>query len=87
MEERDLIDVVAASLSEVLERQLPDISADLRLLDDLNMDSTAILELLMTLEDNLGIEIDAEELNMDDFETVGTVAAYLRRTTAVAGAR
>jgi acyl carrier protein len=37
------------------------------------MDSTGVLELLMALEDNLGIEVDPENLDMDDFKTVGTL--------------
>jgi acyl carrier protein len=79
MDHSEIIAVVADSLSEVLERELPDLSEDMRLFEELSMDSTSVLELLMTLEDNLGIEIDAEDLDMADFKTIGTLAAYLER--------
>ena len=68
---------IERALADVLQREMPTLSEDVRLFDDLNMDSTSALELLMTLEDTIGVEIDAEDLSMDDFQTIGTLADYL----------
>ena len=37
----------------------------------------------MTLEDTIGVEIDAENLSMDDFQTVGTLANYLMEVAKI----
>ena len=77
MERGDVIAGIERALTDVLQREMPVLTEDVRLFDDLNLDSTAALELLMTLEDTIGVEIDAENLSMDDFQTVGTLADYL----------
>ena len=77
MDRGDVIAGIERALTEVLRRDLPVLTEDVRLFDDLNMDSTMALELLMTLEDTIGVEIDAENLSMDDFQTIGTLADYL----------
>jgi acyl carrier protein len=77
MERGDVIAGITRALADVLQRDLPALTEDVRLFDDLNMDSTTALELIMTLEDTIGVEIDAENLSMDDFQTVGTLADYL----------
>lgn len=69
--------VIAACLSEVLEHELLDITEETRLFDDIHLDSTSVLELLMALEDTLGIEIDPENLDMADFATVGSLTDYV----------
>ncbi len=77
MERGDVIAGIERALTDVLQREMPVLTEDVRLFDDLNMDSTTALELIMTLEDTIGVEIDAENLSMDDFQTVGTLADYL----------
>ncbi len=77
MERSELIAVIAKSIVDVRRGEVPDLTEDVRLLEDLHFDSTAILELLMSLEDTLAIEIDAETLSMDNFASVGTLADYL----------
>ena len=83
MERGAVIAGIEQALTDVLQRELPSISEDLRLFDDLNMDSTSALELLMALEDTIGVEIDAENLDMDDFRTIGTLADYLMDTATI----
>jgi acyl carrier protein len=68
---------VESALAEVLQREIPELTENTRLFEDLHLDSTSVLELLMALEDNVGIEVDPENLDMDDFKTVGTLADYL----------
>ena len=51
------------------------ITMDSRIKDDLGADSVDILQLLMTLEDEHGIEIPDEKLVR--FNTVGDIVEYL----------
>jgi acyl carrier protein len=73
MNRAELTPTVIRCLSEVLNTDLPDVTEQTRLFDDLHLDSTASLELLMAVEEAVGVEFDMEELNMDDFRTVGTL--------------
>jgi acyl carrier protein len=83
MERSEIIAVISSSIAEVRKEEVADLSEDTRLLEDLHLDSTAILELLMSLEDALNIEIDAQSLSMDDFATVGTLANYVTTVLSV----
>ncbi len=77
MDRSVIIKQIEQALGNVLERNLSGVSEDARLFDDLHLDSTAVLELLMALEDVSGIEVDPEKLDMDDFKTVGTLTDYV----------
>jgi acyl carrier protein len=65
-------------LTEVVNRDLPELTDDVRLFGDLGLDSTNVIELLMTLEDNLDLQIDPDELTPEMLESVGTLTAYIR---------
>lgn len=43
------------------------------------IDSLAIAELIVFLQDTYGVEFDADELTPDNFETVNAMAACLER--------
>jgi acyl carrier protein len=73
----DIIAKIEAALSEVLMRDISGLSEGTRLFEDLQLDSTAVLELLMALEDNIGFEVDPDNLDMADFKTLGTLADYV----------
>jgi len=77
MNRSDLLKAINIALTEVMQRDFPELSEDARLFEDLHLDSTSILTLLMALEDEVGIEVDPENLVMDDFRTVRTLADYL----------
>jgi acyl carrier protein len=83
MDRGDVIAGIERAPTEVLRRDLPVLTEDVRLFDDLNMDSTMALELLMTLEDTIGVEKDAENLSMDDFQTIGTLADFLMSVAGI----
>jgi acyl carrier protein len=74
MNRTELVTVISGCLQEVLKRPLPDLDEQTRLFEDLHLDSTTILELLMAVEETVGVEFDMEALNMDDFATVATFA-------------
>ena len=83
MNRADLTATVIRCLSEVLKRELPDATEQTRLFDDLHLDSTTSLELLMAVEEAVNVEFDMEELNMDDFRTVGTLVDSVLAATEV----
>ncbi|AZQ38777.1 MULTISPECIES: acyl carrier protein [Streptomyces] len=79
MDNTAVVESVETALTDVLEREVSGLTAEQRLFEDLHLDSTSVMEMLMFLEDRLGIVIDPETLDMDDFQTVGTLTAYLQR--------
>ncbi len=77
MDRTRILAAIQEALVEVLERDDVQITEETRLFEDLHLDSTSVLTLLMALEDSLGIEADPEALNMDDFRTVHTFANWI----------
>lgn len=77
MQRQDTVAAIETALSEVLEREVVDLTEQVRLFEDLHLDSTSVLELLMSLEDSIGFSVDPENLDMDDFKSVGTLSDYL----------
>ncbi|MFD3538315.1 acyl carrier protein [Streptomyces sp. NPDC058662] len=76
---RDITVEVIASLAAMVGRDASELSEETRLFDDLYFDSTSVLELLMKLEEDLGVEFDPETLQPADFEKVAGLVAYVRR--------
>lgn len=74
----EIRDTLKAALVETLGGDLPELTDDLRLFGDLGLDSTNVIELLMALEDSLGLEIDPDQLLPEAFETVGSLSDYIR---------
>ncbi len=72
-----MIELVTVAIKEVLNVE-KDITKETRLFEDLGLDSTSIIELLMSLEDNISsLEIDPEELKADHFKNVETLSNYV----------
>ena len=67
---------ICTALESVLEAEVSDLGPETRLADA-GLDSTGVLELLMQLEEALGIEFDAENLEMSHFESVGSLARFV----------
>ena len=84
MERDEIITAIGAALAEVLQRDAVEVTPELRLFEDLHLDSTSVLTLLMAMEDSLGVEADPENLDMDDFRTVGTFADWIAANLPVA---
>jgi acyl carrier protein len=72
------------ALAEVLDKDLPELTPQTRLFTDLGLDSTSVIELLMTLEDTVGLQIDPDELTHEAFESVATLTDYVIACLAVA---
>jgi acyl carrier protein len=67
---------IGAALGNVLGGELPEITEGTQLFA-LGLDSTGVLELLLHLEDELGVEIDSENLQMEHFESVRSLADFV----------
>jgi acyl carrier protein len=83
MERSEITTAITSALAEALQREVTNVTPDTRLFEDLHLDSTSVLTLLMAMEDALGIEADPEDLNMDDFRTVGTFADWVASSLQV----
>lgn len=79
----DSMTAVREAISTVLRKETPDLTAQTRLFSDLALDSTSVIELLMSLEDKLDLQIDPDELTPEVFETVGALGAYVDACLAV----
>ncbi|MPY58071.1 acyl carrier protein [Streptomyces spongiae] len=69
---------IADSLAKAMQVDAATITENSRLFDELGLDSTTVLGLLMTIEEELGLEFDTDDLEQHHFETVGTLAALVR---------
>ncbi|CAL9282322.1 acyl carrier protein [Streptomyces sp. CSDS2] len=85
MERHDVVVAVEKALSEVLEQPVTGLTEDVRLFDDLHLDSTSVLEMLMALEDAIDVSVDPENLDMDDFKSVGTLTDYVLSQQTTSG--
>jgi acyl carrier protein len=85
---QEIVAAVATGLDEIAHATITNVTEDTRLFEDAHLDSTSVLELLVLIEDTTGLAVDPENLDMDDFRSVGTLATYLlsqqdQRTTRV----
>ncbi|MCB7135521.1 acyl carrier protein [Cellulosimicrobium marinum] len=72
-----VVGAVVEALSSVLGRPLPDVTESTRLFDELDLDSTSVLGLLMALEDSLDMEVDPEALEQHHLESVGALTDFV----------
>jgi acyl carrier protein len=71
-----ILEKLKAIVSEQLEIDAESITADTRLNEDLNADSLDVVEILMALEDEFGVEIPDEET--EKMKTIGDVVDYIQ---------
>ena len=62
-------------VAEQLEIDAETITAETRLNEDLNADSLVVVEMLMALEDEFGVDIPDEEI--EKIKTIGDVVAFI----------
>jgi len=78
---RDRItEAIVTALNRVLD-DAPELTDDSRLFDEVGLDSTGVLELLMQLEELLDIEFDTDNLQMSHFATVRSLAGFVESET------
>jgi acyl carrier protein len=77
MERTGIIEHIQQSLTVALGREITGLHETTMLYEDLGLESIGTLELLLDLEDTLGIEVDPEDLEMEVFRTVGSLTDYV----------
>jgi acyl carrier protein len=85
MERTGIIKHIQQSLTVALGHEVTRLHEATMLYEDLGLASIGTLELLLDLEDTLGIEVDPEDLEMDVFRTVGSLADYVAGHLATTG--
>ena len=87
MSDREQIVVaIQNGLTEVLEREVPDLTEDTLLFDDLRLDSSRTLELLLLVEETTGAAVDPEDLDITYLKSVRSFADYVEGLLATSGA-
>jgi acyl carrier protein len=75
--DEQVVQVLEASLNVKLDRRR--ISANTALLDILpDFESMAVVAVLTTMEERFGFTVDDDEVDGSVFETIGSLAAFLR---------
>ena len=72
-----VVDVIAELVAERVEKDVSEITMDSKF-QDLGIDSLDTVELLMNLEDKLGIEVELDQ----KVETVGDLVAFIESKQA-----
>jgi acyl carrier protein len=72
-----VVDSIGMLLPQVLKRDLPAMPEDIRLFDELGLSSSKTLELLLALEEDLGIEVDVDEIDRGDLVSIGAFADFV----------
>jgi acyl carrier protein len=73
----DATETALAIIARIARRPAAELTPEMELVADLNLDSARALELLVALEDALGIEISDDDAARLD--TVGDILTYLGR--------
>ncbi|MCA1268678.1 phosphopantetheine-binding protein [Streptomyces rubiginosohelvolus] len=82
MKRSDVVEQIRVALGSALGHERAELPESTTLFEDLAVDSSSVLELLLTLEESVGLEIDPDELEPEIFETVGTLATYVEAKLA-----
>jgi acyl carrier protein len=74
---QQVVDSMDTLLPRVLRRDVPAVSPDTRLMEDLGLTSSSTLELLLELEEELEIQINVEDVDREDFASIGRLADFI----------
>jgi acyl carrier protein len=72
-----VVTAICTVLPRVVRNEQAVATEDTRLIEDLGLSSSSTLELMLELEDALEIQINVEDIDRDDFRTVGTLASFV----------
>ena len=71
-----VVQAMTTVLKRLVERDEP-ITEDMHMADELGVSSSLGLELLLEVEEQLGIQIDVERMRPDELLTVGQLATFI----------
>jgi acyl carrier protein len=72
-----LVAAVIDALTSVLPPDAGELTEQTGLFQELGLDSTSILDVLLSIEESLDTEFDTDELEMSHFSTVGSLVDFL----------
>ena len=70
-----VLEKVKAILAEQFDVEEDKVTADTDLQEDLGADSLDVVDLLMSIEDEFGVEVPDDEI--EDIKTVGSLVSYI----------
>lgn len=70
-----MFEKVKAIICDQLDCKPEDVTLEASIIDDLDADSLAVIDLIMSMEDEFGVEIPDEEA--ESLKTVGDIVKYL----------
>ena len=74
-----IFEKITAILAEQLDADAESMTADTKITDDLGADSLDLVDLLMSIEDEFGVEIPDEEV--ENITTIGDVVDYIAKNS------
>lgn len=75
MSQQEVLEGLAAIVNEVAGVPVEDVQADKSFVDDLDIDSLSMVEVVMAAEDKWGVKIPDEEVK--NLKTVGDAVSYI----------
>ncbi len=72
-----VFDKIREILADQLDANVDEMTMDTRIAEDLGADSLDVVEMLMSVEDEFGIEIPDEAI--EDLKTIGNVVEYIEK--------
>lgn len=82
MTQQDILDRLANIVNEIAGVPVGDVQPDKTFLDDLDVDSLAMVEIATAAEDTFGVRIPDEDLK--DLRTVGDAVNYIEKAGVAA---
>lgn len=77
MDEKEILNEVAVAIKDVLDDDSLSITMETSFVEDLDIMSIEIFQLVMILEEKYGIKMDENEIS--EFETVEDIVEYIKR--------
>lgn len=80
MNRRQIVDKMTLVIERNLNLRLPDqVSESDRLYEDLNIDSIMVLQLVVYLEEEFGVEVPEEAVDPAVFQTIGSLVTFIEQ--------